>query len=291
MSGAAKKSLFDKRKVALTKARLRAWWAGAEFDSEAAAAEIDAQLAANDLGGADDALFDEPEFDLPPRLTALATLWGEGRLRPGDDTADGLEPARIGVAADGVLAVWGPGLGGPVIAIAAAHPGPIEVFEWREESIEALNSQLRKARLSNRVTVTKIDLDAHVWPAAHYDGLWSVDDFAYVGFAPHLAGQVYKSLKPGACAVVEAYVGLPNPELKTAFASSFAEPQIRAHGDVLQTFIDHGLLVEADEDVTDEFLDLARAGFKRLESALLDAANFDPLMARELAWEAEAWRT
>lgn len=291
MSGAAKKPLFDKRKVALTKARLRAWWQGAEFDAEAAAAQIDAELAANDTGPADDELFDEPEHEPPPRILALAKLWGEGRLRPGDDSADALEPARIGIQPEGVLAVWGPGLVGPVAAVAAVHPGPIEVFEWREEALETLNVGIRKAKLGSRVTVTKIDLDAHVWPVAHYDGLWSVDDFAYVGFPPHLATQVFKCLKPGACAVVEAYVGLPSPELSTAFASSFAEPQIRAHGDVLQTFADHALVLEADEDVTEEFLELARAGFKRLENALSEAAGFDALMARELAWEAEAWRT
>src|SRR5690348_15416908 len=95
------KVLFDKRNVALTKARLRAWWEGSEFDEEGALKDIEA--AANEPGGADDALFDEPPFDMPARLAALARLWGEGRLRPGDDTADALEPSRIGVAPDGVL--------------------------------------------------------------------------------------------------------------------------------------------------------------------------------------------
>jgi hypothetical protein len=71
------------------------------------------------------------------RLQALAILWGDDRVRPGDATADKLEPARIGLAAEGVLAVLGPGLAGPMVAVAAAHPGKIEVFEWREETFEA----------------------------------------------------------------------------------------------------------------------------------------------------------
>jgi len=281
------KNLFDKRKVALTKARLRAWWEGEAFDAAAA----EASIAANDSGGdADDALFDAPEYEMPPRLVALAALWGEGRVRPGDDTADALEPARIGAPAEGVLAILGAGLSGPVAAIAAAHAGPIEVFEWREETVDALKHGVVKAKLEKRVVVTKVDLEAHVWPAAHYDGLWSVDDFAYCSFPPHLAQQIMKSLKPGACAVVESYVGLPCAEFATAFASSFAEPQIRAHGDVLQVLKDTGLIVEADDDLTDEFLDTARNCLKRLGEAL-QSGKLDLLAARELAWEVEAWRT
>jgi|CXWL01.1.fsa_nt_gi hypothetical protein len=284
-------ALFDKRRLALTRARLRAWWEGVDFDEAGALAALDAETAnSNEPGGADDALFDEPEFELPARLTALSLIWGQGRVRPGDDAVDGLELARIGIAPDGALAFLGPGLAAPVIALAAVHPGKIDVFEWREETIDALRHGVRKAKLEDRVNVTRIDLEAHVWQAAQYDGLLSVDDFAYVGFPPHLAHQLIKCLKPGACAVVEAYVGLRSPDLATAFASSFAEPQIRAHGDVLQYLTDVGFALEGDEDLTEEFLDLARQGFKRLAEALALAAKLDVATARELAWEAEAWR-
>ncbi len=99
-----------------------------------------------------------------------------------------------------------------------------------------------------------------------------------------------KCLKPGACAVVETYVGLRADELATAFASSFAEPQIRAHGDILQFYADAGLALEADEDLTEEFLATARQAFKQLGERLTEAGALDPGAARELAWEAEAWR-
>lgn len=287
---AALKALFDKRRLALTKARLRAWWEGEEFDEDAAVSAIDASLA-NDAGGnADSELFDAPPYEMPARLQALGLIWGEGRVRPGEDTADGLEPARIGAAPDSALALLGPGLAAPVIAFANAHPGKIDVFEWREETIDALKHGVAKAKLTSRVTVTKIDIEAHVWPAAQYDGLLSIDDFAYICFPPHLAHQLIKCLKPGGCAVIEAYVGLRSPELTTAFASSFAEPQIRAHGDVLQYLTDVGFIVEADEDLTEEFLDTARQGFKRLADTLREA-KLEVATARELAWEAEAWRT
>ncbi|HWA00250.1 MAG TPA: hypothetical protein VG841_08020 [Caulobacterales bacterium] len=287
---AARKPLFDKRKLALTRARLRAWWDGEDFDQETAQAAIEAELAAANMNAEPDDLFDEPEPEPPARIVALSKLWGDGRIRPGDDTADALEPARIGIAPEGVLAVLSPGLGASVVALAGAHPGKIDVFEWREEAIEMLRAQVRKAKLANRVSVTLVDLEAHVWPASMYDGLYSVDDFAYAGYPPHLAMQIAKCLKPGACAVAEAYVGLPTQELATAFASSFAEPQIRAHGDLLQFFTDAGLALEADEDLTEEMLDRARHGFRRLEGALKESGGLDAGAARELIWETEAWR-
>jgi hypothetical protein len=294
---AALNGLFNKKKLALTRAKLAAWWDGAAYDEEAALAAYEAKLAATanenveaEAADVEDELFDELPFEMPARLSALALIWGEGRVRPGDATAEAMEPARIGVAADGVLAVWGPGLAAPVIAIASKHPGKIEVYEWREETIEALRHEVKQAKLDDRVSVTRIDLEAHVYPAASLDGIYSVDDFAYVGYPPHLAQQVMKSLKPGACAVLEAYVGFKSDALKTAFASSFAEPQIRAHGDVLQFFRDVGLQIEADEDLTDEFLTTARAAFKQLGERLAQSGGIEPVTARELAWETEAWR-
>jgi cyclopropane fatty-acyl-phospholipid synthase-like methyltransferase len=291
---AALNALFDKKKLALTRAKLRAWWDGEAFNEEAALAAYEASLvaaAANENSGdADDQLFDAPQYDMPPRLSALALLWGEGRVRPGDSTADKLEPARIGLAPEGVLAVLGPGLVGPLAAVAAAHPGKIEAYEWREETIDALKHGVVAAKLDDRVTVTKIDLEAHVFTPASFDGLLSTDDFAYCGYPPHLAQQVMKSLKPGACAVVECYVGFKAEDLATAFASSFAEPQIRARADLLQFFHDTGLALEADEDLTDEFLDTARQAFKSLGAKLTEAGAVDAGAARELAWESEAWR-
>ena len=280
-------TLFDKRRVALTRARLKAWWEGDEFDAAAAEAALAAEPAAN--GNADDALFDPPEFIPAPRLVALNALWGEGRVRPGDESGDALEVARLGLPPEGVLALLGPGLSAPLAAIAAHHPGLIEVFEWREETIDALKHGALVAKLDSRVSVTRVDLEAHIWSPGHFDGLWSTDDFAYCSYPPHLAQQIMKCLKPGACAVVESYVGLPCAEFATAFASSFAEPQIRAHGDILHCFTDAGLVLEADEDMTDEFLAMARQGFKLLGERL-GTGQIEPAAARELAWEAEAWR-
>jgi SAM-dependent methyltransferase len=290
---AALNALFDKRKLALTRAKLRAWWEGEAFDAEAAQAEIDAELAAaaneND-DGAEEELFDAPEYELPPRLQALAMIWGEGRVRPGDATGEKLEPARLGLAAEGLMAFFGPGLEAPVRAMAEAHSGKIDVFEWREETLDALKHGVSEAKLDERVTMARIDLEACTFTPAHYDGILSVDDFAYCAYPPRLAQQFMKALKPGGCAVVECYVGLKSEALATAFAAAFAEPHVRAHGDLLQFFQDTGLAVEGDEDLTDEFLATARNAFKELGQRLSEAGSLEPAIARELAWESEAWR-
>jgi hypothetical protein len=287
---AALNALFDKKKLALTGARFRAWWDGAEFNEEAALAEIEAKLAAaNDrTEGADDALFDAPPFEPPSRLLALTLLWGEDRIRPTIENEFELE--RMQLAPDGVLAVLGPGSVGPLLAIAEKHPGKIEVFEWRDETLEALKHGVARTKLEARVHVARFDLEAHVFSPASYDGLISTDDFAYCSYPPHLAQQIMKCLKPGACAVADAYVGLPSPMFATAFASSFAEPHIRAHGDLLQFFADAGLALEADDDLTEAFLAAARTAFKQLGERLSAAGELDVFAARELAWEAEAWR-
>lgn len=279
-------ALFNKRTRALTRAKFRAWWEGEPFDEEAALAA----LAANDVEGADDALFDPPPYDMPPRLAALSVLWGPGRVRPGDDAADAGEAARIGAPAEGRIAVLGPGMAGPVAALASAYKGAVEVFEWREETFPALQYGLLKAKLDGRVSAVRIDLESYVFTPGAFDGLWSVDDFAYCSFPPHLAQQMMKALKPGACAVVESYLGVKRPEFSTAFASSFAEPQVRAHADTRQVFIDTGFAIEADEDITEQFLALARKNFTKLGDRMDEAAKLDVAAVRELAWEAEAWR-
>jgi SAM-dependent methyltransferase len=216
-------------------------------------------------------------------------LWGLGRIMPGDQAQDGLEPARIGVERGAVLAVFGPGLPGPLVSISLAHPGRIEAFEWREETIEELTDGVRRANFADRINVTKIDLEAHVWQPDMFDGIWCLDDFTYVGYAPHLAQQIFKSLKEGARAVIETYTGLPGEHIQPAFATAFAEPQIRAHGDLLQVFADAGFTLDADEDVTAEHLDLARTGFRNLRTVLADSHGLDPQTGREIAWEAQAW--
>lgn len=284
---------FDKRSLALTKARFRAWWEGAEFDAEAAEAALAAEEAAPKPaapGDPDSDLFEPEAIPLAARLEALTRLWGPGRIAPGDATAEALIPARLGVSPEGRVCVLGAGLSGPAEALAAAHPGPIEVYEWREETVAHLREGVRLAKLDERIAVARIDLETHAFEAERFDGVVSFDEFSFCDEPTRLAHHLARTLKPDACVLVEAYTGLPAPDIAPAFAAAFAEPQIRAAGDLAQYLIESGLKVEAHDDVTEEHIAEARGAFKRLEAGLKDMAMLDIAAARELAWETEAWR-
>lgn len=285
-------ALFDKRKLALARARLHAWWEGEAFDEAAVIAAVTTEEAAPTFSEApiEDELFDAEPYEKPGRLVALGLLWGEGRIRPGDTAEESQVSSRLGLAPEGVLAVLGPGLAAPIAAVVGAHEGKIDVYEWREETFDALRYEVEQAKFGERLTLTRIDLEAHAFPANTYDGVFSVDDFAYCSFPPQLAHRLIKCLKPGARAVVECYAGEPSQALATAFASSFAEPQIRPLRDLLKYFADSGFVLESDEDITEDFLGLARLAFKQLGERLHEAGGLSVAAAQELAWEAEAWR-
>ena len=83
-----------------------------------------------------------------------------------------------------------------------------------------------------------------------------------------------KSLKPPTCAVIEVYVGLP---IRMHDGLGFVRPNpMSAAGDIVQVFKDTGFAIENDEDLTEEFLELARAGFRQLGEALAGARRSTP---------------
>lgn len=288
---------IDRRGLALAQARFRAWWDGVAFDEAAALAALEAAAAASPVAeGAD--LFGEDAYTYPPRLEALQLIWGRGRLLPGSDQADSDLLALLTVPADGTLAVLGPGADHPVRAFAASHPGPLAIFEWREEATEALRQTLGKDGLDARCAISAMDVETVLLPAQGFDGIVSLDEFSVCASPSRLATQITKALRPGAEAVIEAYVGTPpQGEIAAAFAAAFCEPQIRPILDLERCFDDAGLFVLDASDQTQAHLDLAIDGFRRLEgqiSKLTEAGDADPLrtaaIMRELAWETDAWR-
>ncbi|MBL8557641.1 MAG: hypothetical protein JNM47_02895 [Hyphomonadaceae bacterium] len=280
---------LDKRGVAMARARFAAWWDGADFDPAAAEAAFLAQAAANDSGeeGAP-AAPEAPPVDL--RLEALQRLWGEGRLMPGDAAVEATFPTRLELSTTAQLAVFGPGLHAPVAALAQTHLGEMKVSEWRDETRAHLKFGVAKAGLDKRVAVAAIDLETFAAPVGSFEGLISFDDFTFADNGARLAQQITKALKPKASAIIETYAALPGGDLSPAFATAFSEPHLRASGDIETMLAETGLTIVAHDDVTDEHLANARAGFKRLAEALAAGPALAPGAGRELAWEAEAWR-
>jgi hypothetical protein len=282
---------LDKRGVAIARARFAAWWEGADFDPAAAAAAFEAQAAAaaNDAGvEADLFKLEAPPVDL--RLEALQRIWGEGRVLPGDAAVEATFPTKLELSTTAQLAVFGPGLAAPVAALAQTHLGELKVSEWREETQAYLKFGVAKAGLDKRVAVSAIDLETFAAPVGSFEGLVSFDDFTYADNGARLAQQIAKALKPKASAVIETYAALPGGDLSPAFATAFSEPHLRASGDIQNLLSETGLTIVAHDDVTDEHLANARAGFKRLADALAEGPPLAPGAGRELAWEAEAWR-
>lgn len=282
---------LDKRGVALARARLNAWWNGAAFDEADAKAAIEAAMesAANDAGVEGD-LFGLESVPEDPRLDALQRIWGKGRVGPGDDAAEAAYPVKLSLPASATLALFGPGLSAPVAAIAQAHLGDIRVFEWREETQASLRRGVTLAKLDKRVTVSAVDLETFSAPSEAFDGLVSFDDFSHADNAARLAQQITRALKPKATAVIETYCGVPGTDIAAGFASAFCEPQVRPADAIAALLEDAGLRVDANDDITDAHIEMAKAGFRRLADALKEATALSPGAGRELAWESEAWR-
>lgn len=305
-------ALMDKRKLALAGAKFRAWWDGADFDEESVLAAIEAavqNIEAEDgnkpaeaaaaegapksppppVGGPSDeraleaALFD-PQID--PRLQALQLLWGEGRIAPGDEMDEAAVIAKLGTPS--ALAIIGPGLGAPLRAL-AAQGRACSVFEWRGEMRAVLSEA---AGSLPGVTVQGFDLDVSTLAQDAFDALVSFDDFTYAGFAPHLALQAARGVKAGGLAVMDCYVGPAGADLAHAFASAFAEPQIRQRAEIEHALSEAGFDFDAEEDLTEPHIALAKARFEALPALMTGekAPKLGPGAARELAWETETWR-
>jgi hypothetical protein len=281
------KTLVNPQKVALARARFNAWWEGDEFDPQAFSASQEHHEAALPL---EETVADEPP-PREPRVLALETLWGANRLMPGADQDDRLLPARIGLPATGTLAVFGPGLAGPIAAAAEAHPGKFVIYEWREEVLAQLSHRLAQSDLKERCTVRSLDLDLFSAPADAWDGVWSLDEFSFAPNPSRLAVQLAKGMKPGAVAVIECYVQEGRFQTGSAFAAAFGEPHLPASADMLSVLSGAGLTIEEETDIGSDHLTEAKEGFRRLEQALSAAANagLEAGVAREIAWEAESW--
>jgi hypothetical protein len=276
------KTLIDPQKMALARARLHAWWEGEAFDP-ASVASADA------VDVAPPAFQDIPEPPAEPRLKALEILWGEGRLGPGADHDDRLQPARIGLPATGTLAVFGAGLEGPIVAAAEAHPGEFIAYEWREEAQAHLAFRLGRSVIAGRAKPQNMDLDLFSAPAETWDGAWSLDEFSFAPNPSRLAMQLFKGLKPAGVAVLETYIVDGRGPAAGAFASAFAEPQLMNFEALTSVITAAGFGVEEQEDLTAAHLDAVKEGFRRLEQALSSAQALGPGVAREIAWEAESW--
>jgi SAM-dependent methyltransferase len=274
--------LLEPEARALVGAKFSAWWNGAPFDEEAFRAAREAIANEPGFAGADSELFD-PAPD--PRLDGLARLWGERRVMPSSDEARVLE--LLGAADTGALTLLGPGHVGAIAAFTKF--AAVQVYEWRDETRGALTRALEAQKLAN-VTLAALDLDLTSLAADASDGVVSFDEFTYASNPARLALQIARTLKPGAKAVIEAYVMGERGDIGPAFASAFAEPQVHGHDAIRQAMTEAGLDIDSDEDLSPELAQQARNAFETFSTVVPDAPPASALEAREIAWEIQTWR-
>jgi hypothetical protein len=187
----------------------------------------------------------------------------------------------------------GPGLSAPLVKAASAHPGPLAVYEWREDALASLEHAVAVQGLAKRCAIHSLDLDLFTAPVDSWDGVWSLDEFTYAPNPSRLAVQLMRGLKPGAAVAAEFYASAKKQDFGPAFASAFAEQQTPGETVIPEVLAAAGMSVEQAEETTEAHIKQGRAGFVRLQSALSSAGRggLDPLALREIAWEAESWRT
>jgi hypothetical protein len=273
--------LLNPQERALTSAKLRAWWEGEAFNAEAFLA---AQEAAPQAPAAPDLtadLFDAPRDH---RLDALQKLWGEGRIAP-PMTGEGEAFAALSLSEAAEVALLGPGLSADIAPFLGAKA--VKLLEWRSETMAALAAAIAD---KPNVSVEALDLDVTTLPAEAFNGLVSFDEFSYAANPARLALQIARTLKPGAKALIETYVGGPDPDFDAAFASAFAEPQIHQHSVIAHALTEAGLDIEADEDVSAAHVAAARAAFHAFSEKAATMGAMPPREAQELSWETQTWR-
>lgn len=300
-------AFLDAEKAALWRAKFLAWWDGKDFDAEAFEAER-AEIAERAALAkstkpepppparpkkqtADEGdLFDPPAGPEAARITALGHVWGAGRIMPGDDDDDRMNLARLGAPAGAGLALVGPGGAACVKAIARGHVGPVTVYEWREETRPGLLVAAKRLDRANPVEVIGVELETFAAPSGRFDGVISFDDFSFAPDATQLGRQMAKMMTPGGVLLVEAYCQRSSADLREAFSSAFAEPRPLSVDVLTDAFFEAGLRVDSQDDITDDHLRQARGAFRKLSHTLETSGGLDAAVAREIAWEAEAWR-
>jgi SAM-dependent methyltransferase len=298
--------LVDAEKAALLCAKFMAWWDGKDFDAEAFAAAraeraaAKANAAANVAGPAPPSkpprvaegrdLFEGTLPLAPARLEALSAIWGPGRVMPSVEDEERAHLVRLAPTVDAPLALIGPGGIGPVRVVGRYHAGPMSVFEWREEAQGHLKASLAQLECAGRTSLIAHDLELFAPQEGAFAAVICLDELTYCATPKRFCRQIAKMLAPSGVALIEAYGLRGAPCLREAFASAFAEPQVLAVEAMVEVLAEAGLRIDAQDDVTTEHLRHARAGFKRLNAFLEAGPELTPAVAREIGWEAEAWR-
>lgn len=304
--------------------RFGAWWNGRDYVPPAAEGEA-GEAAAEAPKGKDAAKSDEPpakveaapvvEVEPEPvptpkaveakpvsaravadggavRLSALETLWGEGRFAPGSFAIDtrmldaALEladrPGDIGfIGADGAL----------LQTFAAQSDRKVVAVEWRAACVTRLSAFAPKAA----VTLAEVDRPRS-FPEAALPAVVSVEAFAYSDHKAGLVGRIFRALDSQGRWVFLDTTRRTKKTPPQAFASAWAEPQLSTNDEIEELLQLAGFKTVRRVSVTPQIIAAAKQGYANLAQVLEDAVasgltgREGALFLQELAWEAQSWR-
>lgn len=226
------------------------------------------------------------------RISALETLWGEGRLAPGSFVLDtrlidaALElangPGDIGfIGADGAL----------LKTFAGQSGRQALVSEWRTECVSRLHE------LAPGASVTTGEVDR---PRGFADGslpaVLSIEAFAFADHKAGMVGRVFRALDDHGRWVFLDTTRKTKKTPAQAFASAWAEPQLATDDEIEELLSLAGFKTVRKVSVNSLVLAAASQGYSHLAHVLENAASNGlsgregALFLQELAWEAQSWR-
>ena len=311
--------------------RFGAWWNGREYVPAEAGAEGDAAAAADAPKGAAKVVAkpaaETPKEDPAPeaipepkpeariaalpkpveakpvssraaadggavRLSALETLWGEGRFAPGSFSIDthlldaALEladrPGDIGfIGADGAL----------LQTFAAQSDRKPIAAEWRAACVKRLGEFVPNAS----VTLAEVDRPRSFLEGA-LPSVVSVEAFAYSDHKAGLVGRIFRALDTEGRWVFLDTTRRTKKTPPQAFASAWAEPQLATNDEIEELLQLAGFKTVRRVSVAREVISAAKQGYANLAQVLESAVSSGlsgregALFLQELAWEAQSWR-
>jgi len=238
-----------RRRLALESRRFNAWWEGYAFDAVAERACL-----------AEDALAERIPSGPPEQEIALS-IWGEGRLDPGDPAWTMRHARTLGVSLKARVVIIGAGLGGPVRDLKRGTRWKLSGYSRIADPIKAFDIIPYDAALS-RLNRASADGGLSFFEL-HRDG----DPGMMALFAAEL-------VKPGApFAFVDFTTARRSARLKSCFADPWGGAPRQA--DQLAELIEKsGFRINDAVDETRAFLPLISRGWSRWRSAYERARDF-----------------
>lgn len=274
--------------LALTRARLHAWWEGKDFDAKKLLAE---QAAAQRRIAAEEARQD-------PRLLALAALWGAGRISPFGAGDEGEWLEDLSLESQDLLGIVGLGSEEGFRSLLERHPGPIIGYEWRKQPRLAVSSLVDDfmAEDAPRFACEAFDPEFSTLPKDGVAGLLVFETLAFTYDSSRFLKTIAQAIAPGGAVLLVDYLKTTGTIRPSAFASAWAEANLQSLDALKAGLEGHGLRITKSQDVTKTLISQVKERLSTIEPEIAHfiqttnqrGAGIAPV--HELFWEIETWR-